>query len=82
MIRIAMAYMNMDEHGHEIGPSCPCEQAGKYVPSCDAHPDLIFLRCLNCGEYNGYPSESSVATGVLNAFCEGGECEDRYAAKL
>lgn len=77
-----MTWMNLDIHGKDNGPFCLCASSGKYVPSCDAHPDLVFLRCLNCGEYNGYPSKSSVATGVLNAFCEGGECEDRYAAKL
>lgn len=42
----------------------------------------VTLACLGCGIKREYELDSNEANGVFNPFCPGGDCEDRYAARL
>ena len=44
--------------------------------------ETITLPCLCCGKEWEYLVDSSEARGIFNVFCPGGECEDKYAARL
>lgn len=46
-------------------------------------PETIDLPCPCCGRVNVWPVRSNTGQGVFNAFCpdNGGECEDRFAAR-
>lgn len=45
-------------------------------------PETVNLACLYCGRVWPFPLTSNEARGIFNVFCPGGECEDRYAARL
>lgn len=44
------------------------------------HP--LVMPCLGCGKDVEVKRGGYEESGVFNVFCQGGECEDRYAAKL
>ena len=47
-------------------------------------PDTtIDLPCLCCGKVITWPADSNTGKGLFNCFCpdNGGECEDRFAAR-
>ncbi|MBU2025409.1 MAG: hypothetical protein ABIC19_00720 [Patescibacteria group bacterium] len=39
----------------------------------------IKLPCLYCSKKYDFDEDSNEAKGILNVFCPGGDCEDRYA---
>ena len=44
--------------------------------------EMIEMKCLGCGKMLKLQTDSNEAAGIFNVFCPGGECEDRYSARL
>lgn len=44
--------------------------------------DGVVMACLGCGKEVIVKEDSLEAQGVFNVFYFGGECEDRYSARL
>lgn len=59
--------------GDSNGPSCPCEVAQKWVPTCDAHPsppDFEFGLCdCSCGCRVEIGSGADIGYGDVCAMC-------------
>lgn len=41
----------------------------------------IVLSCIYCGKEHSFAEESPEANDILNVYCPGGECEDRYTKR-
>lgn len=47
----------------------------------NVYTESVTIPCVECAKPLVWPRKSNEALGVFNSFCEGGECEDKYASK-